>query len=726
MKALAALWGLAAFAALHVAAAVIAGRVDHALDDVYIHLAMAERLAAGGYGINPGQTAAAASSILYPALLTPAAGSEIQRLLPILWNGLAVVLAGLAWGAVLERGGWAEGARARFGKALALLGPIALGWSLSAFTGMENALHVAVTLGLLAGLVRFADTGRLGWLLPACVLLGPLLRYEGLGPSLAAAGVVFVLGRRAGGLALAALALAGPVALGAWLMAQGLAPLPASVMAKAGLSPGPAPWSLAAAALADPGVLWQPQGLPRLVLAMAGLAALAVAPVLLLARRRLGWLALAAAAVAAAHLAFGKFGWLGRYEGYALAFAIGTLVVLSGRLRWALLRAPAELALALVLVTTGALYGNQALTRGIWSPQAIWLQQGQMARIAREAVAGPVAVNDIGYVAWASPHPVLDLWGLASPQALALRRGDSAPGWAGPLAEAAGVEAAMIYDEWLASAIPEAWPRLGTLALKVPPGFAARRDVAIHAAPRGGPAERGDRGAGARSARRRGLAPGAGGGPQARRLPRRGRASPPRPPRRPPRPQARPTRRNPTLPRPRRRAPPTRRRSRAPWGPSRAPHDHARGLHALARAGADGYPGAQGAGCCGPAHARHARGPETGGADGHAGRLEGPRPEGAEGRRPRRADLGHGRGDRGQAALHGGGPGGAFASGLGPRPPALRARPAGDDVCRPALDAPAICRLLHRRGVERLLPPRAGGRAAGGQRGVRSGHPPRL
>ena len=47
------------------------GQFAYPVDDVYIHLAVGEQIAAGGYGINAGEPAAAAASALYPFLLTP-------------------------------------------------------------------------------------------------------------------------------------------------------------------------------------------------------------------------------------------------------------------------------------------------------------------------------------------------------------------------------------------------------------------------------------------------------------------------------------------------------------------------------------------------------------------------------------------------------------------------------------------------------------------------------
>ena len=57
---------------------------------------------------------------------------------------------------------------------------------------------------------------------------------------------------------------------------------------------------------------------------------------------------------------------------------------------------------------------------------------------------------------------------------------------------------------------------------------------------------------------------------------------------------------------------------------------------------------------------------------------------------------------------------------------ALPARAVPDDVRHPAVDHPAIRRLLHGRGLQRLLPPQHRRRAKGPLRRLRPRHPPRL
>jgi hypothetical protein len=74
------------FVALQLAAFRIAGVFEYPLDDVYIHLAMASGMAGGTYGVNAGEAASAASSMLYPVLLMPFSGTEAQRMLPLVWN----------------------------------------------------------------------------------------------------------------------------------------------------------------------------------------------------------------------------------------------------------------------------------------------------------------------------------------------------------------------------------------------------------------------------------------------------------------------------------------------------------------------------------------------------------------------------------------------------------------------------------------------------------------
>ena len=70
------------------------GTFVYTLDDPYIHLALAEKIAQGHYGINSGEASAPSSSIVWPFLLAPGARPAWGTYLPLALNtifcGLAV------------------------------------------------------------------------------------------------------------------------------------------------------------------------------------------------------------------------------------------------------------------------------------------------------------------------------------------------------------------------------------------------------------------------------------------------------------------------------------------------------------------------------------------------------------------------------------------------------------------------------------------------------------
>lgn len=478
LAALAAAVALAVFVYAQGMAMLRAGVFEYPLDDVYIHLAIAEQIARGTYGVNAGEVTSAASSLLYPFLL-PFTEGPLQRYLPLLWNLAAVLAAGSLWGLLLREAGLARGAARRTGVLLAVAGPIGLNMAGVAFTGMEHALHGAVTLAVLLGLVRFVRDGRIGALLCAGVLLGPMLRYEGLGPSLLAVAIVLMHGRRAAAAGLLAASVLPLAGFTAFLVSNGLAPLPNSVMAK--LGDGTGDLSLPARLVGRlAGNLAEPAGLVLAALTLLA-AFLALHPAVRrdpLAR----WLAPLGAAAGAGHLVFGKIGWMDRYEHYALVFVAGALVAALAQLPQAMrLRRMGQGALLLALGALAVLYQQNFGARGQWAPQAHHLQTEQMARFAKEFHDAPVAVNDLGRVAWRNPHYVLDLWGLASPLALERRLTDPRPGWADDIAAARGVTLAMVYDGWVGPAIGADWERLGALTLDAPAGQLGGLEVAFWA-----------------------------------------------------------------------------------------------------------------------------------------------------------------------------------------------------------------------------------------------------
>ena len=387
---LAVLAALLTFMALLDASYVTAGAVfEYPLDDPYIHMAMAEQMRAGGYGVNAGEYAAASSSPLYPVLLMPFAGEPEQRLLPLYWNIAGLIAAAWLWGRILWQAGYGGSV---LGAVLALIGPVALNMIGLAYTGMEHMLHVAASLAIISGLLTFLDTGRIGKLLILGVFLAPLLRFEGLALAILAALVVLVRARFATGLVMMVLAVAPVAGFAYFLTTLGLEPLPSSVTAKLA-TPGAEGGAMALMEAK----LQEIAGGTRQQL-LAGFIVLAAIFALLKPVWNSGRWALlfVVGGAGVAHMLFGRFGWMNRYEIYILiTMAAGLLAVAGGtdskRLKL----------LALVpVVLVGAFYTPRLISNYPAASRAIHLQQAQMARLAQDYLKEPVAVNDLGWVAW--------------------------------------------------------------------------------------------------------------------------------------------------------------------------------------------------------------------------------------------------------------------------------------------------------------------------------------
>ena len=438
---------------------------EYPLDDVYIHLAMAEEIARGGYGVNPGEYASAASSPLYPLLLTPFAGSDLQRWLPLFWNILFLATAAVLFGKIMARA-----APSILGTAASALGLFALGATTTAYSGMENMGHGAASLMIILGLWHFVETRHVNSLLIIGVFLAPAFRLEGLALSLAAGGTVFLLGNRKSGALLMGLGLLPVVAFVAYLHSLDLGLLPNSVVAKLGTGAG-GPMRLIEKFQINTFV---PAG--RLLL-----AATLILTLLALAHKKSdpnkAWFAIAVSAAALAHLFVGSIGWMDRYENYILLSVVAAISLTLSQVapRWT---GPG---IMLILVAGLVTYSPNIPRVFGWNMRAISDQQGEMARFVKEFAKAPVAVNDLGYVSWQNDFYVLDLWGLASKSALEIRRSDPKPGWAGPLADEHDVRFAMIYEPWIGDALPANWVKLGELKTNVPDAFLGGAIVSFYA-----------------------------------------------------------------------------------------------------------------------------------------------------------------------------------------------------------------------------------------------------
>ena len=462
------------------------GQFTYTLDDPYIHLALAENLARfGHYGLNLQDYSSPSSSILWPLLLVPFLALGLGLYGPLILNvafALATVLVIHRIIVACAASSMRPGARVSWIWAF-LIFFAANGFGLI-FTGMEHSLQVLVTVSVLYLVVRMqlaADKGAAparsnDYLLVLCVVLSPLVRFEGM--AIAAFGIALLI--RFGKPRLAALCMlliAMSLALYFFAMSVlGLPWLPSSVLVKS---------AAAADVTAQAGVIGKVAGVlshaagnvianleyaeARLLLAIGVLIA-ALSWRAWRRRERISpAVAIGVLAVIGLHLAFGRFGWYGRYQSYVFVFAVCAMPYLFAGLFFGagVKRERRMLFGALAALSVTLLGVLQHLVPFITTPiaaQNIYQQQRQMHEFAAYYWKAPVAVTDVGYVSFQNDNYVLDLWGLASEEARELNR-TGRRGLLPALTRKHGVHLAMISDRLISDVLPSDWQKIAVLEL---------------------------------------------------------------------------------------------------------------------------------------------------------------------------------------------------------------------------------------------------------------------
>lgn len=458
--------------------AATGGRLVYSLDDTYIHLALAERLAQGHYGINLGEVTSPSSSVIWPFLMLPLAGTALHAWLP-----LVVALAfGLATAALYGRFAaelpMEPDDPLAHVKRLAIAGLLVLAGNTIglAFTGLEHNLQVLLAAAAALGLVE-AWCGRRvpAWAIAAAAI-APAVRYEMLAISAAMAIVLAGEKRWRDAVSLCAASIILPGILGLFLLANGNLPLPNSVISKLH------------ATQSDGGALGAVMSLLRFSLNEMGPKALlwAILGVLMIAARESiaarRWVMAAAALAALLHFAVGRFGWFHRYEIYALVFC-GMLALRAVAELW-----PRYLVHAIALLAIGSTFYLGSIYRTPNAARNIYDQQFQMGRFVQEHYRKPFAVNDLGLVSFNLDKSVyvLDLWGLASNEAV--RQKDKSPAWLAGITRRHNAGLAIIYDAWFDER-PASWTRVGRLWLSSKRVTPASDNVSFYATGVGDAAE---------------------------------------------------------------------------------------------------------------------------------------------------------------------------------------------------------------------------------------------
>ena len=435
------------------------GHFIYTLDDPYIHLALAENLSHGHYGINADEFSSPSSSVIWPLLLIPFAGKSWHVFLPLVWNLLFGVLAAWLIGTMMDR--WPnrhlssnnDQWRQIITAGLLIMVANLVGLT---FIGMEHVLQVLLAISCAFAVIE-ALSGRPipAWCLAAAVI-GPMVRYENLAITVGIAILLIGLKQRKTAIAILVLAIVPLIGFSFFLHSLGLPILPTSVLVKGGAADAHFSRAVALTKILPTAILMAIKNSERWPLV-----------ILLFIFSRLAWIEkdrvrrfcfAGVGVVVGLHLLTGKFGWFHRYEIYALVFAVLILMhVLAERPRFMF----GYFVLGLVFlgsISIGATLNSARAADDIYG------QHYQMHRFIKSFYSGTFAVNDLGLVSYQKPSgsTVVDLWGLGSPEA-ARQTIKDAP-WLRQVTQRHGVSLAMIYPNWYKS-IPEEWTPVGKMCL---------------------------------------------------------------------------------------------------------------------------------------------------------------------------------------------------------------------------------------------------------------------
>ena len=447
------------------------------IDDPFIHLAMARRIAFDGvYGVSH-EFASASSSIVWPWLLAACARAfGDHTITPFVLNVLFAVALVFAVDWVMRNAAPQGPVWLRFAVTLAVV--VFTPLPTLVVIGMEHTPHALVSILFVAYASRILAADEEDEVRPtrliALAFALTSLRFEGL--FVVGFVALLALARRRFRLAGAVLVAGGLPAIlfGIYAKAHGGLFLPTSVVLKGR--------HFKFNDLTDVGDLLGGDLLHKLATDSHLLSLVLVALVLTIVRaRKDGFFSrhcvalVLCIATTLAHIQLASLGWFFRYEAYLVALdltfigvALVDLVPAPGTLFATLRRSPALAACAFVVtVVAFAPLARRAVDAANVTPlacQNIFEQQVQSARfLARFFKDDKVAINDIGAVAYFGDEKMVDLVGLASlPVAKAKGLRIEQPLTRAQVEELTqGVTVAIVYDEWFPDSIPATWLRVG-------------------------------------------------------------------------------------------------------------------------------------------------------------------------------------------------------------------------------------------------------------------------
>jgi hypothetical protein len=432
------------------------------IDDSYIHLALAENISKLHYGINNNEFSAPSSSIIWPCLIAPFSVIGVGYYLPFIINLLSSIgilyIFRTLFITIFNNNSPDNIKMNRIVILFLILVIIATNMVGLTYGGMEHSLQTFFALLIVLGIVNEIRTGKIPMWFPAAVIIAPLIRYENLALSFAAIVYIYFAGNKKTALLSFALIVLLIGSFSLFLLNLGLEPLPTSVLNKSSLS---AKEGFVISTLTN---FKENFFSPRCSLLLIGMLFLFYYTIKNKRNKKERLLSGCIAFSILLHMLFSKDG---RYVVYIWTASI--FIFLFFYREW-LFNAvfnnsfiKTALISSIIVITVSYKYIFGIFVVPIASNN-IYEQQYQMHRFAIEFYKKPVAVNDLGYVAYQNNNYVLDLFGLGSLEALNLKRRSNNSGWMDNLAKKHNVKLAMIYDSWFPD-IPTNWIKIGELYL---------------------------------------------------------------------------------------------------------------------------------------------------------------------------------------------------------------------------------------------------------------------
>lgn len=401
----------------------------YTLDDPYIHLELAKNIFNGNYGINEHEFSSPSSSIIWPFILAPLSTFAWYIYAPLFLNYFFLCLAL----ALMLTHVFNEISSTLIRILVVSLFAFAFNLYGLPLTGMEHSLQALCSIVIAIGL--FDDGFRQKYVKSFYffLVLAPLVRYESL--AITVPTILYLLTFRADrryAILSAVVLFAFIGAFSLFLFFQSGYFFPSSVMIKQSAVSDSNATSLVVKLIQN---IYSNISKYGWFIAIFGFT--------LYVTKTNKKLTGVYFSIVLLYLLLGKHGWFGRYEVFFVLFVAVSIFLLCKE-NFTFNTRTLTIGVVLLPFTFGSLVFSTLL-----SPLAssnIYNQQYLVSQVVKE-LDQPVAVNDLGLIAFYSDKPVVDLWGLGSISAMVSRKSKDR-GYVARLMSDNNTNFAIIYKDW--------------------------------------------------------------------------------------------------------------------------------------------------------------------------------------------------------------------------------------------------------------------------------------